>query len=150
MAKRSALPIRKSCHDTLLAMQAISVHDNRILSYLVDSQCNRIVLHTQSERSELIDIIFDGVLAYLLEYDNFDNVLSTVEELPVDQVIASYRSLFQERSKYCWPGPWNTSIEACIDYLRLKRAKGYAINSSYGLSGWVIAVSYRLEAKRIG
>jgi len=92
-------------------------------------------------------MIFEGVLAYLFECDNFHSILSLVKEVPVEQVITDYRILFEERSKYCWPGPWNTSIEACINYLRSNRAKGYAIYSSYGLGGWVIAESYRVEAK---
>jgi hypothetical protein len=82
-------------------MPEISVHDNKVVSYLVDGQHRRIVLHTQSEGRELIDIIFEGVLAYHFENDNFKNILFDVVEVSVGQVVADDRSLFEAGSKYC-------------------------------------------------
>ena len=47
-----------------------------------------------------------------------------------------YRSLFGERSKYAWPGPWNESPETPITHFQSRGAKAFEISSAYGLSGW--------------
>jgi hypothetical protein len=127
-----------------------SIHDNKVISYEVDGEGRRIVLHTRIKLSnclESTDMIFEGVLAYHFENDNFGNILFGVEELPIALLVADYRSLFEEGSKYAWPGSWNSSTEACIAHFQSKGGKAFEISSSYGLAGWVIAESYRLEAK---
>ena len=55
-------------------MSQPSIHDNRVVGYEVDGNACRIVLHTQGTHDapgEFIDIVFEGVMAYLLEGDNF-------------------------------------------------------------------------------
>jgi len=126
-----------------------SIHDNRIVAYEVDGERRRIVLHTRFEErvpAERTALVFEGVLAYRFENDNFGNILFSVEEVPVAQLVAGWRSLFEEGSKYAWPGPWNESPEASIDYFQSKGAKAFELSSSYGLDGWVIARSYHVEA----
>jgi hypothetical protein len=130
-------------------MASRSIHDNRVVAYEVDGDRRCIVLHTRFEERvpvEFTDLIFEGVLAYHLENDNFGNILFGVEELPVAQLVESCRSLFEEGSKYAWPGPWNESPEASIAHLESQRVKAFAVSSSYGLCGWVIAASCRVEA----
>ena len=127
-----------------------SIHDNRVVSYEVECERRRIVPHTRSggerEPFEFTDLIFEGVLAYHLEHDNFGNILFGVEELPVAQLVSHGQRVFEAGSKWGWPGPWNTSPEASIDYLVSKRARAFEISSSYGLAGWVIADGCRLKA----
>jgi hypothetical protein len=130
-------------------VQERSIHDNRVVSYEVDGDRRRIVLHTRFEEREpfeYTDLIFEGVFAYHFQNDNFGNILFGVEEVGVSQLVFANSSLFEDGSKYAWPGPWNESIEACTGYLRTKGAKAFEISSSYGLDGWVIAESHRLEA----
>jgi hypothetical protein len=46
-----------------------SIHDNRVVSYEVDADRRRIVLHTRFEApepQEATDLVFEGVLAYHL------------------------------------------------------------------------------------
>ncbi len=130
------------------SMSERSIHDSRVVGYEVDGERRRIVLHTQFKASdciESIDIIFEGFLAYYFENDNFGNILIGVEELPVAQLVGEYRSLFEEGAKCVWPGPWNQSIEACVERFRSKGAKAFEISFSYGLAGWIIAESHRLQ-----
>lgn len=126
-----------------------SIHDNRVVSCEVDGEGRRIVLHTRfDERTpvEYTDLIFEGVLAYHFENDNFGNILFGLEEVPVAELVAGYRTLFEEGSKYARPGSWNESPEASIDHFRSHAAKAFELSSSYGLAGWVIGESYRVEA----
>jgi len=129
-------------------MLDISIHDNRIISYEVDCQDRRINLHTQfehSEPTEHTDAIFKGVLAYHFAHDNFSNILFNIDEIAIDKLIKKYQYLFDEGSKYAWPGPWNESINTCVQHFQSNNARAFELNSSYGLYGWVIAESYRLK-----
>jgi len=128
-----------------------SIHDSRVVSYEVDGERRRVVLHTRFDERvpvEFTDLIFEGVLAYHFENDNFGNILFSVEEVPVAQLVASCRNLFEEGSKYAWPGSWNESPEASLDHFQSHAGKAFEISSSYGLAGWVIAESYRVAAVR--
>ncbi|HTO70379.1 MAG TPA: hypothetical protein VMR31_11010 [Myxococcota bacterium] len=128
-----------------------SIHDSRVISYEVDGERRRIVLHTRFDERvpvEHTDVIFEGVLAYHFENDNFGNILFSIEEVPVAQLVAGCRSLFEEGSKFAWPGPWNESPESSLDHIRSCGGKAFELSSSYGLDGWVIAESYRVEAVR--
>ena len=130
-------------------MKEPSIHDNRVVSYEVDGERRRIIMHTRFEDREPVehtDLVFDGVLAYHLENDNFGNILFGVEEVPVPQLVASNRSLFEEGAAYAWPGPWNTSPEAALQHFQSAGAKAFEISSSYGLAGWVVALSYCIKA----
>jgi hypothetical protein len=129
-------------------VQELSIHDNRVVSYEVDGERRRIVLHTRFEDRdpvECTDLVFEGVLAYYFENDNFGNILFGVEEIPVSQLVAHNRRLFEAGSKYAWPGPWNESPEASIQHFESTGAKAFEISSSYGLDGWVVADSYCLK-----
>lgn len=130
-----------------------SVHDNKVLSYEVDGEHRRIVLHTRfkaANQLEYTDVIFEGVIAYQFQHDNFGNILLGIDEVPASAIVEEDRILFEEGSKYCWPGPWNDSrdsLRSCLVYVQSKAAKGYEISSSYGLCGWIIAESCSFEAK---
>jgi hypothetical protein len=119
-----------------------------VVSYEVHCEQSRIVLHTRFEDRDPIertDVIFKGVLAYNFEGDNFGNILMGVYEVPVPQLVEGNRQLFEDGAKYAWPGPWNDSPEACIRHFQSAGAKAFEVSSSYGLAGWVVAGSYRLE-----
>lgn len=129
-------------------MQERSIHDNRVVAYEVDGEAKRIVLHTRFEDRQLVestDVIFEGVLAYHLENDNFGNILFGISEVPIADLVQGQRRLFEEGFRYAWPGPWNQSLESSLAHLQASGAKAFEISSSYGLAGWVIAASCRLE-----
>lgn len=56
----------------------ISVHDNLVLSYTIDSQEQRITLRTifqEAEPPERTDVVFTGVLARHFECDTLRTIL---------------------------------------------------------------------------
>jgi hypothetical protein len=119
-----------------------------VFAYEVDGERRRIVLRTRFEAEKSVertDIIFENVVAYHFENDNFGNILFAVEELSIPELVASNRHLFEEGSQYAWPGPWNNSPEESIRYMQSAGGKAFEISSSYGLGGWVVAASCRLQ-----
>jgi len=121
-------------------MKPKSIHDNRIVRYEVDAEKRRIVLHTvfEGEPREYTIVVFEGVMAYHFEGDNFGNILFDVVETDVQGILAANRDLFEDGQRFAWPGPWNVSAEAASQHLKSQAAKAWEISSSYGLSGWVI------------
>src|SRR5262245_26994375 len=84
----------------------ISVHDNVILSYVVDAEGRRITLHTvyyDREPHERTDVVFSGVLAYHFEGDTFGTVLFEIGAVPIGQVFDDYEALFTRQKNYGWP-----------------------------------------------
>jgi hypothetical protein len=130
------------------SLKHISVHDNRVMRYVVDAELERIVIHTRFEDREPFehtDIVFEGVLAYHFEGDTFSTVLFDLEEVPVASVVEQHRALFEHGIKYCWPGAWNKSPESSIAHFDAANAKAFDLQSSCGLSGWVVARVCRFE-----
>jgi len=125
-----------------------SIHDSRIVSYEVDGEMRRIVFHTRFEEgtaSERADVIFESVLAYRFERDDFGNILFGIDEVGVRELVEENRVLFESESKYAWPGFWNTSPESSIEYFESKGARAFVISASLGLEGWVVAASCKVE-----
>ncbi len=135
------------------SMADLSIHDNRVTSYLVDGEQRCIVLHTVFEDrgpKERTDAVFEGVLAYQFENDNFGNILSGVAEVSAESIFQDSRQLFVEGESFCWPGSWNKSEAECLSYIHSCGVDGYLVCSSYGLSGWVLARSYVLKPHNDG
>jgi hypothetical protein len=122
-----------------------SIHDNRVIGYTVDHEQRMLILRTEFEGREHTDVVFDGVLAYFLENDNFSNVLFSIAEVPLTQLLHEQRELFENGTRFAWPGPWNTSSQAASDYLGKHSGRAFVISSSFGLCGWVIAKECRFD-----
>ncbi len=64
-----------------------SVHDNEILSYEIDLNNKRIVLHTLYESKSLIehtDVIFDGVLCHMFEHQLSGSIILAINEYELE------------------------------------------------------------------
>lgn len=96
------------------------------------------------EPPELTDVVFTGVVGYQFERDNFQTIISSIEETEAEIIYAEERETFEAGRKYCWPGVWNTSDETVLTYLIENEIKGFYLASSLGMVGWVLAKSMSL------
>ncbi len=120
----------------------ISVHDNALVSYTVQCEERQIHLHTiyrDREPYEYTDVVFTEVVAYHFEADNFNTILFDIKEVTVEAVYAAYRDLFVSKKNYGWPAITYQSEAELLDKLREEGIKGFAIASSYGMDGFVLA-----------
>lgn len=126
-----------------------SVHDNRVTGYTVDCDGRSIVLHTvyeDVEPFEWTDITFTGVLAYLFRDDVLGaNILLDVDEVPLAELVTSHEAAFDAGRGYSWPGRWNTSTAAVLTHFEEQQGRAWEISGSYGLDGWVVASSMKLD-----
>lgn len=124
-----------------------SVHDNFILSYEVRCDTKEIRLRTEyRDRSpiEKTDVVFSGVEAYHFEGDNFQNIILDIMESTPSELVAKNAELFERGRKYGWPGTWNSSPEKLLAFINARQLQGYELYSSYGMTGWVLAVRMEL------
>ena len=123
--------------------EPLSVHDNVLLSLWVDCAHRQIVLRTMYERpddqSEYTNIVFDDVLAYHFQSDNFGTILFDVEEEPLERTLENWQFVFEERKNYGWlPFKYEDTSDV---WVRLSESgiKSFGISASYGMVGFVLA-----------
>ena len=121
----------------------ISIHDNHLISYCVLSNAKEIHLHTSFRHlgtPEYTDVVFTDVVAYQFEYDSFGTILFDIVEVDPASIYNGDKARFLDGAKYGWPGPWRNDEQA-LDYLSQHGVKGFELQSSCGMSGWVLAQS---------
>jgi hypothetical protein len=126
-----------------------SVHDNQLLSYLVDHEKKEIVIHTvfkdKGEPYEYTDIRFEGVVCYSFVNDTFGTIIYDFKETPVDQIVHENEQLFTDGIPYGWPGFKGESVQAIIMDMEKEKLASWVLNSSIGMTGFVIARSLIVE-----
>lgn len=120
----------------------ISVHDNSLLSYTVDSSEKCITLHTayfDQEPYQFTDVVFTGVLAYHFEGDVFGTLLFDITETSAQHLYAAHKDLFERRKNYGWPVLSYRTVEELMQMLTSQNMRVFDISSSCGLNGFVMA-----------
>ena len=121
-----------------------SIHDNVVLGYDVDIEAKRIVLRTRSEGGERVDVVFDGVLGYLLlDAPLAGSILLDIEEVPFSDFLDEYGDLFAQERQYYWPFDGQGDPAA---FVSSKGARTLSIQPSIGLSGFVVSASMMIVA----
>ncbi|HEX4414678.1 MAG TPA: hypothetical protein VH107_13680 [Lacipirellulaceae bacterium] len=126
----------------------LSIHDNDVYAFSCDCVKRRIILHTSYDARgvrELTDIIFSDVLAHSFEHVLQRNILFDVREVASDTIIDEHRETFDESWTYGWPIA-NVEYRGNLEYLKTwlheQSFRAFTIDSSLGLSGWVLAKKY--------
>ena len=127
-----------------------SVHDNNIYAYCVLAQLGRIVLHTEFlDGAEYTDVVFFGVLAHDFRGVLPGNIVFDVREVDLQELYAAHQDTFEREKPHGWPVQYADGAEL-VDKLKERGLRGYLVDSSYGLDGWVLAagVEYIERAAR--
>lgn len=115
----------------------VSIHDSIIKSYTVDLENNKIYFDCKDDDKN-IKIVFTDVLVHFFEDELSGSVLNDIDEKDIESFLKENKKLLEEREGYCWPMYYKT-IEELKENLLNEEYLYYIINSSYGLSGWVLA-----------
>ena len=84
----------------------ISIHDNQLLAYSVNSKTHEICLHTvywRNDQPEYVDIVFTDVFAYQFDGDTFETVLYDIEEANFSTHYHQDEEKFRRLKNYGWP-----------------------------------------------
>ena len=128
-----------------------SVHDNIVFGYSVDCAGRRLVLHTvfrDREPVEYTDIVFHEVFAHRFEHVLEGNILFDVSEVDVASFVQGEADMFAESWRYGWPPfGYDGNLSQLVRSMQAASARAFAVSSSYGLSGWVVARSSERVAR---
>ena len=125
-------------------MSKPSVHDNCVYAYSVLAERGEIVLHTEfNEISpiEFTDVVFKGVVAHHFECSLRANILFDIHEVEVKAVLEEETAILERLKNYNWPPIDYADLHDLERALRERGTHAYQIYSSYGLSGFVFALS---------
>ena len=132
-----------------------SWHDYHLTGYSVDGSNQKFTLSVLWPYEAEADIkrasvVFSGVECHCLEHDLGTNVILDVGEWPLRDFFAAWSDRFEAECKWGWPKFWRpdplarqTTVQAAeqaLAVLRRKNVKCFELSSSYGLSGWILAV----------
>lgn len=130
------------------------LHDNEIIKYDVNINKKRIILETiwshDGSITEFTDVYFNSVEAhYFIDTNMHQNVLSDITEQSLELAWKYNKQEFERGWKYgailfLKSNPIEHPNEAkneFINYLSEYDYHFFEINSSYGLSGWIISKS---------
>lgn len=121
------------------------MHDSIIEEYRVDFKAKTLLIKTHSDKTNHETVFFaQDVLTHYFENILTDNIVLSVDELPIGHFLSDNRSLLLDKKPYCWPIQFQ-SIDDLEDYLVQNKYKYIVICSSYGLCGWILARSYYIQ-----
>ena len=126
-----------------------SIHDNNIYSIEIRCEENIIILHTKLQEvdaSEYTDIIFNGVVGHRFENVLDGNIILNVEEWEPEEFYAEFKTALQTYYKYGFSVN-SSNLEGFSIAMLQRNLKAFVIDSSYGLSGWVISNDMILQEK---
>lgn len=125
------------------------IHDSLLVGYSVSSKGEKLVLYIEPHHGSALApflVIFDGVAAHSFIAPLLPAILLDIETVPADLLIRDEWGSMEEGFHQCgWPGPWADTLDHALQHSASAALKGFYIDSSYGLSGWVLAQSAKLE-----
>ena len=119
------------------------LHDNRVLRYCADFEAHTLHMDTQTESGEKISVHFTGLLAHWFENVIQDNILFGMDEITVDAFFEQYKDLLGGTISYGFPAC--CSIEELRERMEREHIRVFVIDSSLGLSGFVLAQEVELQ-----
>lgn len=89
---------------------------------------------------EVRTLVFAGVEGYHFENDAFGNIISDLEEVVAERLLAACREEIQKSFQISGAlGVWVNDISDAPNLLRERGVRGFILTSTLGLSGWVLA-----------
>jgi hypothetical protein len=124
-----------------------SFHDNEIISYEVDFQKSKLMLHTIGGHRDSVTttIEFVDVLTHMFETQLQGSIILDIRMLEISQFIEHYKELLDKRKNYGWPMHFET-LEDLLERLKIGKYNYFVISASYGLNGWIVAKEYNISS----
>lgn len=121
------------------------VHDRKVVACSVDSRTAELSLTLISGTGSAYEefrLLFRGVEAHQFAYPELPSIILDLAEISVSALLQREWANLSEGTRQCgWPGPWASSLEAAIAFCASVGLKGYELDQSYGMYGWILARS---------
>ncbi len=127
-----------------------SLHDYLLVSYEVLCEARELRLRARpnepGQAGEIIEFVFTGVEGYHFENDAFGNIIYHLEEVSPETILSENAAQLEAGYKQSgWPGPWAGNLATALSYLQQRGVRGFVLEASFGMSGWVLASNVRAQ-----
>ena len=126
------------------------IHDSLLVAYSVNSESHELVLSLQPHHGSAtspFSIVFRGLAAHRFEAPQLPAILSDINPISAESLFTAIWPSIERGYKACgWPGSWADTLVNALHFANASSLQGFQIESSYGLSGWVLARSVELAA----
>jgi hypothetical protein len=132
-----------------------SWHDFHLVGYAVDGKRAELSFQLEWPYETETDVrrarvTFSGLECYYFEHDLGENIMYGLNEVPLQEHLEQWTGRFETECKWGWPKFWRpvpypkrpveVELSDAVERLLAKGVKCFELTSSYGLSGWVMAV----------
>lgn len=128
----------------------VGVHDSLLVGYSVNSETQTLVLSLQPHHGAAptpFNVLFHGVVAHHFDAPLLPAILAQIIPVSAEWLITDQWQCIERGFKAVgWPGPWADTRANATRFAQTSNVQGFQIESSYGLSGWVLARSAEVPA----
>ncbi len=129
------------------------IHDSLLIGYSIHGENRELILSIKPNHHNAtlkpFSVLFQGVAAHHFSTPLLPAILSDITRLSASDLIEmNWPAIEQGYHLAGWPGPWAETLSHAIDYAASHHLNGFQIESSYGLSGWVLAESVQRLNRR--
>ncbi|WP_353094006.1 hypothetical protein [Tissierella praeacuta] len=121
------------------------VHDNMIISYMVDFEKQILQINTKNYDDEKIIIRFQGLLAHAFENVILNNIILEIYQVKIEHFLLDKANKLSETLKYGFPTIGVSNVRELGDYLKENRYRVFYLTASLGMCGYIIAKEIILQ-----
>ena len=126
------------------------IHDSLLVAYSVNSETQELVLSLKPHQGSApapFNVVFHGLIAHRFNAPLLPAVLSEIIAVSAESLIfKQWQSIERGFKAAGWPGPWADTLSNATRFAQASELQGFQLESSYGLSGWVLARSVGVAA----
>ena len=121
------------------------LHDDYIIGYSVDLKEKSVIIqaYDKAEKKQR-KLYFSEVLTHSFKCILEFNIILDIYECEINRFVQDNQEELTKMEGYCWPVDYDTEQEL-IAFLTANEYRYIKIESSYGMSGWILAKSYWLD-----
>jgi hypothetical protein len=120
-----------------------AIHDSLLVGYSVNSETRDLILSLQPHQGSTpspFTVVFHGTMAHRFEWPLLPAILFGITPVNVDSMLMETWPFIERGFRACgWPGPWADTLANAQNFARTAVLQAFEVDSSYGLSGWVLA-----------
>ena len=121
------------------------IHDSLLVGYSVNSETQELVMSMRPHQGSApspFNVVFHGLIAHRFEAPLLPAILSEIIPVSAEWLVTEQWQAIERGFNECgWPGGWADTLANAMHFVQASALQGFQVESSYGLSGWVLARS---------
>jgi len=122
-----------------------NIHDSKLVGYSIDSNEETLFLNVEPQSWQSFSpfiVVFSGVKAHRFAAPLLPAILGNISPQSATDLLQTEWPIISAGYADCgWPGSWAQNLDSAIQFVSSEQLISFCVESSYGLSGWVLAKS---------